>query len=263
MATKDEVRQQSGSDRRMTALMTAMGAKEPPASRDVVGLMQHREQQMRMDSVSTQIFCAACAAESQSEQENVQAQPSRAQPLLAIWQTVQKVVQAVAQRLLMVWHRLQKTLQGVHRRRIPVLLQLSAVECGVACLAMILSYFGRKTSVSEVRDRVGLGRDGLTALDIVKAARGYGMRVRAVSLQENDFRYVTLPAIVHWEFNHYLIVERWTPMNVDLVDPGSGRRRVKAEEFDKSFTGVVLMLEPGVQFDRSSIALGSTCAHMQ
>jgi len=119
---------------------------------------------------------------------------------------------------------------------------------------MILSYYGRKTSVSEVRDRIGLGRDGLTALDIVKAGRGYGMRVRAVSLQENDFRFVTLPAIVHWEFNHYLIVERWTPNYVDLVDPSSGRRRVKAEEFDKSFTGVVLMLEPGVQFDRTTVA---------
>ena len=67
--------------------------------------------------------------------------------------------------------------------------------------------------------------DGLTALDIVKAARGYAMRVRAVSLQENDFRNVTLPAIVHWEFNHYLIVERWMPKYVDLVDPASGRRR--------------------------------------
>ena len=90
MTTTDEVRQQPGSDRRMAALMTAMGAKEPPASGDVVGLMQHREQQMRMDSVATQIFCAECAAESQAEQENVQEQPSSAQPLLATWQTVQE-----------------------------------------------------------------------------------------------------------------------------------------------------------------------------
>jgi ABC-type bacteriocin/lantibiotic exporter with double-glycine peptidase domain len=94
---------------------------------------------------------------------------------------------------------------------------MGAVECGAACLAMILSYYGRKTSVSEVRDYCGVGRDGLSALNIVKAARSYGLRVRAVSLKENDFRYVTLPAIVHWEFNHFLIVERWTPKYVDLV----------------------------------------------
>jgi ABC-type bacteriocin/lantibiotic exporter with double-glycine peptidase domain len=254
MATTDEIRQQSGSDRRMTALMTAMGAKEPPASKDVVGLMQHREQQMRMDSVATQIFCAECAAEGLAEQANREAPPSRTQLLLAAWRSVQMGIQTLEKRVLLAWQKLQRVLLGVRRRRVPVLLQLSAIECGAACLAMILSYYGRKTSVSEVRDRVGIGRDGLTALDIVKAARGYGMRVRAVSLQENDFRHVTLPAIVHWEFNHYLIVERWTPAKVDLVDPAAGRRTVTAEEFDKSFTGVVLMLEPGVQFDRSTIA---------
>jgi ABC-type bacteriocin/lantibiotic exporter with double-glycine peptidase domain len=108
-------------------------------------------------------------------------------------------------------------LQRLRKRRVPVINQMGAVECGAACLAMILSYYGRKTSVSEVRDYCGVGRDGLSALNIVKAARSYGLRVRAVSLKENDFRYVTLPAIVHWEFNHFLIVERWTPKYVDLV----------------------------------------------
>jgi ATP-binding cassette subfamily B protein len=142
--------------------------------------------------------------------------------------------------------------QRLQKRRVPVINQMGAVECGAACLAMILSYYGRKTSVSEVRDYCGVGRDGLSALNIVKAARSYGLRVRAVSLKENDFRYVTLPAIVHWEFNHFLIVERWTPKYVDLVDPALGRRRVTAEEFDNSFTGVVIMLEPGVQFNRTS-----------
>jgi ATP-binding cassette subfamily B protein len=135
-----------------------------------------------------------------------------------------------------------------HKRRVPVLLQVSMVECGAACLAMLLSYFGRKTSISEIREQCGLGRDGLTALGIVKAARKYGLRVRAVSLQENDFRLVTLPAIVHWEFNHFIVVERWSPKFVDVVDPALGRKRLSAKEFDEGFTGVVLMMEPGVQF---------------
>lgn len=141
----------------------------------------------------------------------------------------------------------------IGRRRIPALQQMSMVECGAASLAMILSYYGRKSSVSEVRDHCGVGRDGLSALSIVKAARSYGLRVRAISLQENDFRFVALPAIIHWEFNHFLIVERWTPKYVDLVDPAIGRRRVTAQEFDKSFTGVVIMLEPGVQFKKDSV----------
>lgn len=239
----------AGSDRRMIALMTAMGTKEPPSSQEVMGLMERREQVMRMDSVTTQVFCVQCAQEDAQEQAKVQPQRLR-----AWWQMLKMLAAGLAGRLSGLRQKGQVKIQGLWRQRVPVLLQLSAVECGAACLAMILSYYGRKTSVSEVRDRVGLGRDGLSALDIVKAARGYGMRVRAVSLQENDFRLVTLPAIVHWEFNHYLIVERWTPKYADLVDPASGRRRVTADEFDKSFTGVVLMLEPGVQFERSAVA---------
>ncbi|GHO92427.1 NHLP family bacteriocin export ABC transporter peptidase/permease/ATPase [Reticulibacter mediterranei] len=130
--------------------------------------------------------------------------------------------------------------------------QMMAVECGAACLAMILNYYGRSISISEVQERCGVGRDGLSALAIVKAARQYGLRVRAISLKKNDFHNVALPAIVHWEFNHFVIVERWSRTHVDLVDPAVGRRRLSAEEFDEGFTGVVITLEPGAQFERRS-----------
>jgi len=142
---------------------------------------------------------------------------------------------------------------SLFRRRVPVITQLSEVDCGAACLAMILSYYGRKTGVLEIRERCGVGRDGLSALSLVQAARSYGLRIRAISLQHPDFRFVTLPAIVHWQFNHFLVVERWSPNFVDVVDPASGRRRIPYEEFDAGFTGVVLMLEPGDQFDRRTI----------
>jgi ATP-binding cassette, subfamily B, bacterial len=138
------------------------------------------------------------------------------------------------------------------RRRVPPVLQLTAVECGAACLAMILGYYGRRTRVVEIRDAYGIGRDGLSALDIVKAARNYGMRVRAISLrgQIDEFRFVSLPAIVHWEFNHFMVVERWSAKYVDVVDPAVGRKRLSRAEFELGFTGVVIMLEPGEQFDR-------------
>lgn len=136
------------------------------------------------------------------------------------------------------------------RPRVPILQQISMVECGAACLAMLLSYYGHKTTISEIREECGIGRDGLSALGIVKSARKYGMRVKAVTLEENDFRFVTLPAIVHWEFNHFLVVERWSSTWVDVVDPASGRKRMTAKEFDEGFTGVVIMMEPGAQFSR-------------
>ena len=142
-------------------------------------------------------------------------------------------------------------LQNRLQRRVPPVLQLTAVECGAACLAMILGYYGRKTRVAEIRDGYGIGRDGLSALDIVKAARNYGMRVRAISLrgQIDEFRFVSLPAIVHWEFNHFIVVERWSAKHVDVVDPAIGRKRLSREEFELGFTGVVIMMEPGDQFN--------------
>jgi len=142
----------------------------------------------------------------------------------------------------------------LRRKRVPELIQMSSTECGAACLAMILSYHGRATAIAEVRDRCGVGRDGLSALAIVKAARQYGLRVRAVSLPRNDMRFVPVPAIVHWEFNHFVVLERWSLQHVDIVDPALGRRRLSAQEFDEGFTGVVIELEPGIHFERQKRA---------
>lgn len=141
----------------------------------------------------------------------------------------------------------------IWRKRVPVILQMSEVECGLACLAMIMSYHGRQTTISELRANYGAGRDGISALNLVKAARNMGMISRAVALQKNDFKDVTLPAIIHWEFNHFLIVENWTPDHVTVVDPASGRKQMDAEEFNGGFTGIVLMLEPGMNFHRRKI----------
>ncbi len=138
------------------------------------------------------------------------------------------------------------------RQRVPELTQLSATECGATCLAMILNYYGCGVTVEEIRERSGVGRDGLSAHSIVKVARDYGLRVRAVSVQENDLRLVKFPCIVHWEFDHFLVVEHWSPKGVSVVDPAYGRRRLTIKEFDAGFTGVIILLEPGVQFKRRS-----------
>jgi HlyB family type I secretion system ABC transporter len=138
----------------------------------------------------------------------------------------------------------------IRRRRVPVLLQLNATECGAACLAMILGYHGRPTRVAEVRDVTGAGRDGLSASAIIAAAAKFGLRMKAFSLQPADFIHVPLPAIVHWDFDHFVVVERWTPQAVTIVDPGAGRRTVTAQEFSDHFTGIVLACEPAADFDR-------------
>ncbi len=149
---------------------------------------------------------------------------------------------------------ISKLLRGFPQRRVPLLLQMSAVECGAACLAMILRYYGSKISIAEIRQRYGVGRDGLSALSIVTAAQEYGLQVRAFSLQAPDLHAVRMPAIIYWESNHFLIVERWSARYVDVVDPAEGHKRMTLEEFSAGFSGVVIILGPSQHFVRQRTA---------
>lgn len=141
-------------------------------------------------------------------------------------------------------------------RRVPVELQLNAAECGAACLAMILTYHGRATHVAECRDVCEPGRDGLTALVIAQAARSYGFRVRAFSLEPQKLNLISLPAVAHWNFNHFVVIERVATDHIDIVDPAHGRVKLTLQEFNEAFTGVVLTFEPGDQFVQRSRANG-------
>ncbi len=135
-------------------------------------------------------------------------------------------------------------------KRVPVILQMTPNECGAACLAMVLTYYGHQTTVSECRRYLASGRDGVTARAIAQAGRDLGLRVSAYSLEPESLAEVRCPAIVHWEFNHFLVLEQWTPDDVKVIDPAVGRRRLSAEEFSDGFTGVVLTLEPSAAFVR-------------
>jgi ABC-type bacteriocin/lantibiotic exporter with double-glycine peptidase domain len=114
---------------------------------------------------------------------------------------------------------------------------------------MILTYYGRPTSVAECRTYCDAGRDGLTAASIAEAGRRFGLRVRGFSVDLADFQGLPLPAIAHWNFNHFVVVERSWATGAEIVDPAAGRRHLTAAEFDEGFTGVVLTLEPGAHFE--------------
>jgi len=135
-------------------------------------------------------------------------------------------------------------------RRIPVILQMTTGECGAACLAMILSHLGRRTRLEDCRAICDAGRNGLTAQTLVAAARRFGLRARAYSLQSADFSGMVLPCVVYWTRNHFVVLERWSRSGVQIVDPARGRRRLSLAEFDDAFSGVVLTFEPGPDFDR-------------
>jgi ATP-binding cassette subfamily B protein len=134
------------------------------------------------------------------------------------------------------------------QRQIPVVLQMTTTQCGAACLTMVLNYYGNAISLTEVSEQMDVGRDGATALAIAQTGRRYGLEVHAYSGETHLLENVQLPAILHWNFSHFVVLEQWSPTGTVIVDPASGRRPVSSEEFDRSFTGIILTLAPGATF---------------
>jgi len=137
----------------------------------------------------------------------------------------------------------------VSRRRLPELRQVKAADCGAACLAMVLTYHGRPTTVRRLTAELGVSRDGLSAHALVEEAGRRGLHARAFSLPPEELAAVPTPAVLYWNFNHYVLLERWGRRRVHLLDPVSGRRRLTREEFDLGYTGVVIGFEPGPGFE--------------
>ncbi|MFB7465233.1 NHLP family bacteriocin export ABC transporter peptidase/permease/ATPase subunit [Streptomyces sp. NPDC056224] len=138
--------------------------------------------------------------------------------------------------------------------RTPTVLQMEAVECGAAALAMVLAHYGRFVPLEELRIGCGVSRDGSRAGNLLKAARGYGLKAKGMQMDLAALAGVSAPAVLFWEFNHYVVYDgtgrRLGRRGVYVNDPGKGRRFVPMEEFDTSFTGVVLTFEPGDGFRR-------------
>ena len=138
--------------------------------------------------------------------------------------------------------------------RTPTVLQMENTECGAASLSIILQHYGRYIPLTQLRELCGVSRDGSDAANLLLAARSLGFEAHGYKKGLAALEQLRPPAIIFWEFNHFLIFEGFIGDRVALNDPALGPRTVSREEFDTSYTGIVLTLSPGSDFKQGGRA---------
>lgn len=135
--------------------------------------------------------------------------------------------------------------------RVPVIMQMEALECGAASLAMILAHYKKWIPLERVREDCGVSRDGSNAANILKAAGKYGLECKAWSYRADTLENkVSFPAIIHWNFNHFVVLCGFSGKYAVINDPARGTVRVPMEEFRRSYTGICMEFRPGSGFVR-------------
>ena len=133
--------------------------------------------------------------------------------------------------------------------KVPVVMQMEAVECGAASLTMVLAYYGKWIPLEQVRADCGVSRDGSSAKNVLRAARSYGLIAKGYRMEPEQLKeHGRYPCIIHWNFNHFVVLCGFKGGKAVLNDPAKGNYAVPMEAFDQAFTGVCLMFEPGEDF---------------
>ena len=128
-------------------------------------------------------------------------------------------------------------------------MQMEALECGAASLAMVMAYYGKWIPLEQVREDCGVSRDGSNARNVLIAARSYGFIAKGYRFEPEDLKKEgKFPCIIHWNFNHFVVLDGFKGGKAIINDPAGGTKAISMEEFDKAFTGICLMIEPGEDF---------------
>lgn len=133
--------------------------------------------------------------------------------------------------------------------KVPIVMQLEALECGAASLAMVLAYYRKWIPLEQVRYDCGVSRDGSNMKNVYLAAEHYGLEVHGYRMEVDDLKSkCTFPCIIHWNFNHFVVLDGFKKKKAVINDPARGIVEVPMEQFDESFTGIVLTFAPGENF---------------
>ena len=133
--------------------------------------------------------------------------------------------------------------------KVPVVMQMEALECGAASLAMICAYYNKWIPLEQIRVDCGVSRDGANAKNLLVAARNYGFTAKGYRYEPDDLKKNgKFPCIIHWNFNHFVVLDGFKGKKAVINDPAKGNYTVSMETFDKSFTGICLMFEPNENF---------------
>ena len=139
-------------------------------------------------------------------------------------------------------------------RRLPSILQTEAAECGLTCLAMVAGYHGLFTDLSDLRRRFGMTQKGATLVDLMRIADALGFAGRPLRLELPEVSQLTLPCILHWDLNHFVVLAKAKGNTFTIHDPARGVQQISREEFSRHFTGVALELTPTAAFAPANAA---------
>ena len=140
---------------------------------------------------------------------------------------------------------------SANRKKTPQIMQMEAVECGAASLAMILAYYGKWVPLDKLREECGVSRDGSKSADILKAARKYGLEAKGMAVGIDGLRdKKPFPCIVHWNFNHFVVLTGIRGKYVYINDPGRGKMRYPVQVFEKRYTGIAMTFSPTEAFEK-------------
>ena len=150
--------------------------------------------------------------------------------------------------------------------RLPVLLQTEGAECGLACMAMVASYWGHRTDIPSTRRRFSVSMKGMNLKGMMAMANGLSLQTRALKLDLQHLPELKLPCVLHWDLNHFVVLKSVSAKRVVVHDPAVGERHMPIHEFAKHFTGIALELTPTAQFtpkeERQQFSLVSLMGHV-